>query len=288
MVEAISDVDVEPRIARDLQLSEPLLPGLAGLLERTDDLVGRHLLLELPIHAELHGAAREAAQLIVGTEDLRFHAGHHARDGLVGDLGEGLLAKPEEREVGAIAEQQELEVVMPHPEVPFQGLLVRVEQVVIGGHAPPGVNVGERLELRQLGLRQRLRIPDELHHFLAPLRVEPLPVCVVVERALLELLRAAGDLGRIGHGIAADVHAAVDDAVIDPQRRGQAVDACVRGAEGAVRSLGGHHVERGHGLREVHGVVEPEALVILLAKLDVVGIGRLRALRARQHLQRAG
>ena len=105
---------------------------------------------ELRIDAELHRAAREAPHLLVRPEDLRLHARHHARDGLVADLGEGLLAEAEEREVGAVPEQQELEVVVPHPEVAFERLLVGVEQIVVRGDAAAGVHVLERLELRQL------------------------------------------------------------------------------------------------------------------------------------------
>ena len=159
---------------------------------------------------------------------------------------------------------------MPHPEVALERLLVDVEEVVIRGDAASGMHVRERLELGQLGLRQRLRVADQRQHLLAPLLVEALPVLVVVERALLEFLRAARDLRRIGDGVAADVDAAVDDAVIDAERRRQAVHARVRGAERAVRRLRRHHVEGRHRLREVHGVVEPEAVVVRRGELDVV------------------
>lgn len=85
-------------------------------------------------------------------------------------------------------------VVMPHPEVPFEGFLVGIEKVVVGSDATPGVHLGERLKLWQLGFRQCLRILNELHHLFAPLYVQPLLVRVVAERPLLEFLRAAGDL----------------------------------------------------------------------------------------------
>ncbi len=126
-----------------------------------------------------------------------------------------------------------------------------------------------------------------LHHLHAPLVVETFPVRVVVERALLELLRATGDLGRIRHRIAADVHAAVDDAVIDAERRRQTVHSGIRRTERDIRGFRRHHVEGRHRLGEVHGVVEPEAVVVRLAELDVVRIRGLRALGARHHLQRA-
>ena len=104
--------------------------------------------------------AREAAHLLVRTEDLRVDASHHARDRLVADLRKGLLAEGEEGHVGAVAEQQELEVVVPHPEVAFERPLVRIEQSVVRGHAAPRSDVFQRLELRQFRFRQPLALPN--------------------------------------------------------------------------------------------------------------------------------
>ena len=56
------------------------------------------MLLEGLVHAELHGAAGEPPQFIVRAENLRIDAGHHARNGLVGDFRERLLAELEERQ----------------------------------------------------------------------------------------------------------------------------------------------------------------------------------------------
>src|SRR6185437_6707185 len=103
------------------------------------------------------------------------------------------------------------------------------EKPVIGGDAAPRAHILERLEFRQLELRQRLRIADELEHLLAPLRVEALPVLVIIEGSLLELLGPARNLGRVRDGVAADIDAAVEDAMIDAERRRQAMDAGVRG-----------------------------------------------------------
>ncbi len=175
---------------------------------------------------------------------------------------------------------------MPHPEVSLERPLVGVEQIVVAGDAAPGAHLLERLEFRQGGLGQRLGLADEGEHLALPLLVQPLPVLVVVERPLLELRAAARDLPGIRHGVAADVHPAVDDAVVDAERRGQAMHAGIGRAERAVGSLRRHHVEAGHGLGEVHGVVEPEALVVVLAELHRIRIRRLRPLGARQHLQR--
>jgi len=49
---------------------------------------------------------------------------------LVGDVGEVALAELRERRVGAVAEQQELEVVLPHQVSHAEHAHVRVEQVV--------------------------------------------------------------------------------------------------------------------------------------------------------------
>ena len=103
---------------------------------------------------------------------------------------------------------------------------------------------------------------------------------VVVERALLELLGAARDLGRIGDRVAADVDAAVQDAVVDAQRGRQAMHARIGRAERAIRSFRSDHVEGRHGLGEVHGVVEPEALVVRGRELHVIRVGGLRAPRS--------
>ncbi len=178
-------------------------------------------------------------------------------------------------------------MVVPHPEVPLEGLLVGVEQPVVGGDAPAGVHVLQRLELGQEGLRQGLGVPDQGAHLVLPLVVEPLPVLIIVEGALLELLGAAGDLGRIGHRIAADVDAAVDHPLVDAEGGGQAVHPGVGCAQGAIGRLAGDHVEMRHRLGEVHGVVEPEAVVVRLVELHVVGEGGLGLLGPRKHLHRA-
>src|SRR6185312_4165590 len=109
-----------------------------------------------------------------------------------------------------------------------------------------------------------------------------------IESTLLKLLRAACDLCRIGHGVAADVHPSVDDAVIDSQSRRQAVHTRIGGAERTVSGLGGHHVESRHRLRKMHRVVEPETLVVPFAELRMVGVGGLRPFGPRHDLQRAG
>src|SRR5208282_1602021 len=49
-----------------------------------------------------------------------------------------------------------------------------------------------------------------------------------------------------------------------------------------------YHVECGHGLGKVHGIVEPELPVVGFRKLNMVRIGRLRPFGSRYDLHRAG
>ena len=58
--------------------------------------------------------AGQLLQLVVGPVHEHVDARHHPRHGLVGDLRERLLAELEEHHVGAVAEHQELDVVVPH------------------------------------------------------------------------------------------------------------------------------------------------------------------------------
>src|SRR5207237_9297593 len=93
MVEAVPDVDVEPGITRGREFLEPFPPGGSPRPERRHDRLRRASFLELSVDAELHRPAGEAAQFLIGTEDLRLDPRPHARDGLVADLREGLLTE---------------------------------------------------------------------------------------------------------------------------------------------------------------------------------------------------
>ena len=70
---------------------------------------------------------REAAQLGVGPEEEHVEPGDHLRDVLVGDVRQVRLAELGERHVRAVAEQQELEVVLPHQVGEAQDAPVGVE-----------------------------------------------------------------------------------------------------------------------------------------------------------------
>src|SRR5207302_11129003 len=80
--------------------------------------------------SEIHTLSLHDALPIFGTKDLGLHARNHARHGLLADLREGLFAEVEEGHIGAVTEQQKLEMVVPHPEVAFQGFLVDIEEIV--------------------------------------------------------------------------------------------------------------------------------------------------------------
>ena len=88
---------------------------------------------------------------------------------------------------------------------------------------------------------------------------------VVVERALHELVGALLDLGRVGDADAADVHAAVDDALVDALGRRQHCTRVFAAPSAQYAASAVTEVERRHRLGKMHGVVEPEALVVSVA-----------------------
>jgi hypothetical protein len=67
-------------------------------------------------------------QLLVRPEHQRLEAGHHERDALIRNLGKRLLAEIEERHVGAVAEQQKLEMMLPHPEITLDRAPIAVDR----------------------------------------------------------------------------------------------------------------------------------------------------------------
>src|SRR6516162_9212517 len=115
---------------------------------------------------------REPPEFVIWAKDLGLDARHHAGHRLVADLRKRLFAEHKESQVGPIAKQKKLKMVMPHPEVSLQRFLVNVKEVMIRSDAASGVHMLERLELRQYGFRQRLRFMDQCHHLVFPLRVQ--------------------------------------------------------------------------------------------------------------------
>ena len=112
------------------QRAPGVAPGELGV-----DLGRRAALDERAVDAGVDRQPRQPAQLGVGPEQQHVDAGDHLRDVLVGDVGQVALAEVRERRVGAVAEQQELEVVLPHQVAEPQRAAVGVEHLVEGGVA---------------------------------------------------------------------------------------------------------------------------------------------------------
>ena len=216
----------------------------------------------------------------------------HARDRLVGDVRERLLAEPEERQVRGVPEVEHLEVVLVglvhHDHQPLE---VR-DHLVAGGIAAVledhrlVLDLGERREVHRLDL---LEARGDL---LLPLVVDRVPVGVVVAGAALEELGALGELGRVGRH-RAHVDVAVDDALVDAVGGRHREDAGVEGAERLPPALALDLVVGVKDAGVVQAVVEPEALLVhlpaLLAALVVPVVHLLPALGPlrRGHLVRA-
>ena len=221
----------------------------------------------------------------VRPEQQHVEARDHLRDVLVGDVRQVRLAELGERDVRAVAEEQELEVVLPHHVGQPEGAPVGVED-----GAEARLLVAERdlvrLELAERRHLQRLELCDQRLHLRAPRRVQLVPVLEVVARALLEVPRALGDLLRVGDRVPGDVDVAVEAPVVDPHRGRDREDPVLPRAERLVGGVDADRVERRHRQREVHRVPEPEALLVRLAPLvveqRVVGVEVLPAVAARR------
>ena len=207
--------------------------------------------------------------------------------------GNACLAELEEGQVRAVGEQQQLEVQLVE-------LVVEPDAVVVGGHQPEVraelvvvqqlLLVLDRGQLRHL---ERGELRDRAVDRGLPAVDEHVPVLVVEADPRQEHLEPLLDLGGVADLVGRDVDVAVDDAVLDPEHGRDLEHAALVEADREVARLGRDHVERRHRLREVHAVVEPEALLLGLAPLgieeEVVRIHLLPALGAlgRRHVERA-
>ena len=190
VVEAVAGGHVEPRILDLLELGQPGTARLAsGQLAL--DLLGRPALGEHVVDAGVDRQAREPAELGVGLPEDDVDARDHLRDVLVGDVGQVALAELAERHVRAVAEQQELAVVLPHQVAQAERAAVGVEHVVEAQVAVVLEDDLARLVLRQVRHLELGQLADHRLDLHAPLRVELVPVGEVVARALLEVLRPA-------------------------------------------------------------------------------------------------
>ena len=125
VVEAVPGRHVEPGVLDPLERLEPGAARLA-LRELGVDLRRRAPLDERPVDARVDRQLRELAQLGARLEEQHVDPGDHLRDVLVGDVRQLALAELGERHVRAVAEQQELEVVLPHQ-------VEAAERPVVGG-----------------------------------------------------------------------------------------------------------------------------------------------------------
>ena len=128
VVEPVAGGHVEPRVLRPLELLEPRATGVR-LAELRVDLRRRAPFGERAVDLRLDRELREAEQLTARLEQDHVDAGDHLRDVLLRDVRQRALAEVGERDVGAVAEQQELEVVLPHQVAAAERARVRGEDV---------------------------------------------------------------------------------------------------------------------------------------------------------------
>ena len=140
VVETVPGRHVEPGVLDALELLEPRAPRVAPGQLGVD--LGRSAPLdEGAVDARVDRQLRHPAQLRARLEEQHVDARDHLRDVLVGDVRELALAELGERHVCAVAEEQELEVVLPHqvaaakrPVVRGEHLVERRVPVVLEGH----------------------------------------------------------------------------------------------------------------------------------------------------------
>ena len=191
-----------------------------------------------------------------------------------GISGKAFLQEIEEHDVGAVAEHQELGVVVPHLREQVDTAVVALAHEVVRGEA---TGLGDHqfiVHLAQLRDLDLLQLADQVADSHLPLSVELVPVLVVVTRASLEDLQPSLDLLGVGNRVRRDVDAPVHDAVLDPEGGGENEDPGRVGPDRRVGDLGRDRVEGRHGFGEVHRVVEPEPLVVLGLEPGEVGVHR--------------
>ena len=126
VVEAVACRHVEPRVLTGLEVGEPRAARVARAQVGHDLLVGAAV-YERSVHATVERRAGERLQLVVGTEHRRVVAADHLRHRLHAHVGEDLATELEERQVGAVGEQEQLEVQLVQ-------LVVELEAAVVGPH----------------------------------------------------------------------------------------------------------------------------------------------------------
>ena len=216
-------------------------------------------------HAQLECEPREAPELVVRAQDEHVDARQHLRDRLVRDVGEGLATALVEDEVGAVAEVQELEVVLEDAIDALEQAVVRLKQRVARSEAARLEHDRLILELQQIGHDEPLELARSGLDLLDPALVQLVPVAVVVAAASREQLRPPGERRFVGHRVRGDVDVAVEDTGLDAERgrhHEQARAGLVEGENGVTPR---QRVEREEGLGGVHPFLEPEAALLEVA-----------------------
>ncbi len=154
--------------------------------------------------------------------------------------------------------------------------------VVVLRHAGRSGDDFRLVELRQFRHGDRRDLVDQALDAHLPARLQGVPVLVVVAGPLTEDRRPAADLLGVGDRVGGDVDAPVDDAVLDAERGGEDEHPRGVGPDRAVRDLGRDGVESRHRLGEVHGVVEPETLVVVRLEPGEIGVHGPPALGSRR------
>ena len=142
VVETGTRAEVEPRFLHLVPVGLDLGSIEAGLDPR--DVVG---VVEEAGESGVHHLLGNHLQLFIRPEQIDLDAGHHLGDAEIGDRWEGLLAEPEEVEIGGVAEIEELEVVLPDPQDQI------LEAVVVGlqaGSGPRTETVGDDRQILHL------------------------------------------------------------------------------------------------------------------------------------------
>src|SRR5262245_10837793 len=289
MKHAGSAREVEPRVLRLLELREPPLAGTVGGKE------GHQLVFaarppDPTAHAELDREPGEPSKLVVRAQDERVDARHHRRDRLILDLGEGLATALVEDEVSAVAEAEELEVILQDTVDPFEQRVVGTQELVARPQAAAAGDERLVFVLPELGYVECNQLGGGGLDPLLPVFVQLVPVLVVVAAPSGEELRPTRQGLLVGNRVRAVVDVAAEHAVLDPERRHDE-QARARLVDRDDPRVEHDRVERIDRLRRMQPFVEPEAALLegapLLAEKDVVGVHLLPAVAARRdpHLE---
>ena len=235
VVEAGAVGEVEPRLADLVPVGLPL-GAAVGLLEGEAHLVGI-VEVEDVVEAGVDGLLGQHLELLVRPEQVDLHAGDHLGDAEVGDRREGLLAEPEEVEVGGVAQVEELEVVLPRLEAEvLESVVLDLDPVARAGAEARRDDV-EVLHLGQRAEVDGLDLVDVGLHLAEPVVVQLVPVGEVVPGPFHELGHPRLDAGAVVDRHRREERVPVEHAEVDAVGRRDAVVAAVELAQRGDRHL---------------------------------------------------